>query len=257
MSERALPELTPEEKAQPYAKYYYKAMPAPFIDPKEIEHPMDPKNAVMDDMDDLLNMNYAEVENGYCQPEQGGGYVAITTKMPGVTLDMYKWWKNWRETGDDLRYKIWYPGCHIRYEGNLANGWEWIQEDIGNGLDDIYSIKLMDDKDIFDPEKYAKSELVWVHAANAITRPAGGDIASRPFPIFICHMLREIPEGLEIRSRFWQGYHLVNKKLYNYCGPDVKAPLSAIHGMALHCLTEYANLREIVPALYNEFAGKE
>ena len=255
MTEKSLPKLTPEEEALPYAKYYYKPLPAPFLDPCCIERPMDAKNAVIDDLNDLLNLSGAQVENGYCQPDQGGGYVAITTQMPGVTLEMYRWWKNWRETGEDLRYKIWYPGCHLRYQGNLTNGWEWIQEDIGNGVEDIYSVRLMDERDVFDPERYAASDFVMVHAANTISRPAGGDLAARPFPIFICHMLREIPDGLEIRSRFWQGYHLVDKKLFPYFRPEVKAPLESIHALALHCLTEYANLREIIPALYSDLAS--
>lgn len=250
-----LPELTSEEKAQPYAKYYYKKLPAPFIDPETIKDPMDTKNVVMN-LNDILNLDYAEVENGYCQPQEGGGYVAITTKVPGVTLEMYKWWKNWRETGDDLRYKIWYPGSHTRYAGNKEIDWEWIQEDIGNGLDDIYIVNSVKPEDMFDMDLYERSPFDFIHAGNGISRPVNGDPAIPPFPMFVAHFLRTIPEGIEIRSRFWQGYHCKNKRLINYLSPEQKAPIHVMYGLAEHCLTEYANIRELIPALYEEFADK-
>lgn len=251
-----LPPLSPEAAASPYAKYYYKPLPAPFLDPAAIAEPMDPENAVMSDLDRLLAPEESGAQNGYCLPKQGGGYVAITTQVPGVTVEMYRWWKHWRETGDDLRYQIWYPGSHMRYASNYEVGWEWIQEDIGNGLDDIYILPV-EPEEIFDMDRFRASGIQFFHAGNGISRPVNGDPAMRPFPMFVAHMIYGIEGGIEIRSRFWQGYHCKNRRLIPYLPEGVHAPAQAIHNLALHCLTEYANLREIIPPLYREYAGQE
>lgn len=248
-----LPELSAAEAQMPYAHFYYKTLPPPFLDPASIAEPMDPDNAIMENLNNLLNPDQSQAKNGYCFPKQGGGYVAITTQVPGVTVEMYRWWKHWRENGDDLRYKIWYPGSHMRYASNYDVGWEWIQEDIGNGLDDIYIFPVQPEE-IFDMDCYHTSGIKFFHAGNGLSRPVNGDPAIRPFPMFVAHMIYEKPDGIEIRSRFWQGYHCKHRQLIPYLPDGVAIPRQAIHNLALHCLTEYANLREIIPPLYQEFA---
>ena len=60
-------ELTSEEEAKPYAKYFYRE-PAP-VDPAKLlpmEKPMDPAKALpIERINDLLNPGYHEVEAGW------------------------------------------------------------------------------------------------------------------------------------------------------------------------------------------------
>ena len=56
----------------------------------------------------LLDPGYLRAETGYCTHEDGRGYVAVLTKMPGVTAEMLDWWFDWHPR-DPLRYRIWFP----------------------------------------------------------------------------------------------------------------------------------------------------
>lgn len=74
--------------------------------------PIDPSDALpFDEKNDLLKPGYLAKENGYCFLTDGSCYVAVLTRMPGVTGDMLDWWFSWHAQ-ESLRYKIWYPGAH-------------------------------------------------------------------------------------------------------------------------------------------------
>ena len=67
---------------------------------------------------------------------------------------------------------------------------------------------------------------------------------------------------MELRSRFWTGYKIVNKK----AEIDPKHPSNAIPNnemraflakqLALHCIKEFTHLAKILPQLYAEEGGK-
>jgi hypothetical protein len=90
-------DLTPEEKAKPYSKYFYRKAAAPA--PERIaamDQPIDPSKALpIERISDLLNPGYGEVEAGWCVLPNGAGYVANHIPMPGVTVDMVTWWYAW------------------------------------------------------------------------------------------------------------------------------------------------------------------
>ena len=85
-------ELTAEEKAKPYSKYYYRphAGASPELAPLLEDHkPMDPGEALpIEQMSDLLEPGYLPGETGYCTLPNGGAYVAVRHPMPGVTAEM-------------------------------------------------------------------------------------------------------------------------------------------------------------------------
>src|SRR5512136_2481640 len=108
-------ELTAPEKAKPYAKYFYQPMvPAP----KEIidtlsKGPIDPAVALpIRQRNDMLKPGNLAAERGYCMMPDGSGFVAMVTKMPGVTSEMINWWFAWHGL-ESLRYKIWDPDEHL------------------------------------------------------------------------------------------------------------------------------------------------
>lgn len=111
-----LKELTAEEKLKPYSKYYYQpaAAPPPHL-AALLEHPMpidSAKALPIKRLNELLNPGHLEVETGYCVMPDGSGYVAVLNTMPGVTVDMMRWWLAWFVL-EDLRYKIWFPRDHF------------------------------------------------------------------------------------------------------------------------------------------------
>ena len=109
------PELTDEEKARPFAKYYYDEIPQP--DPAHynaMETPIDPKDAFgPEEINRMLDVDALRkgVEVGWCNLPNGAGYIANTIFYPGVTAEMIDWWFVWH-TLEDLRYRIWYPPQH-------------------------------------------------------------------------------------------------------------------------------------------------
>ena len=98
-------ELSPEDRAKRYAKWYYEPIAEPDAGLLEqLSHgPMDPSKAQrIENINDFLDPGYFEVETGYCILPNGAGYLAVNNKMPGVTADMVNWWFAWHSL-DPLR----------------------------------------------------------------------------------------------------------------------------------------------------------
>lgn len=266
-------DLTPEEKAKPYAKYFY-APPAP-PDPGLLENmkaPIDAAKALpIERINDLLNPGYMEVETGYCVMPDGSAYVAAHTKMPGVTVDMIHWWFAWHSL-EDLRYKIWWPKGHyaisISEEARqkvlnpnlpLTQKFQGIThhvvEDVGAGPEDIYISFLSPEEMGFDMGRFVAPNVATVIGANGLSAPVGSPPDAPKAPAVMCHFVREIPGGVEFRTRFWLGYHIIDRRPRLLLPPGVKLPEMIPKGLGVHCLLEYANLRAILPKLYEEQRG--
>lgn len=59
----------------------------------------------------LTNQGYSENETGYSVEKDGSIHVAILTKMPRVSPEMWDWWFGWHGCRDN-RYKLWHPRAH-------------------------------------------------------------------------------------------------------------------------------------------------
>jgi hypothetical protein len=85
-------------------------------------------------------------------------------------------------------------------------------------------------------------------------------VGSKPwqirFPAIMCHFIREIPSGVEFRTRFWMGYALIDKKPVMMLPYGIKVPEVAIQGLAEHNVREYTNLRNLLPGIYEELGGR-
>ena len=148
--------ITPEQEALPISKYYHRE-PAPIPAEKLAllaKGPCDPGCALdIHHRNDLFLSGYLPVETGYCVLEDGTGFVANHTAMPGVTAEMFDWWFAWHGCGP-LRYTIWDPEDHTgavslnygqarcaalsmkeRYWGTT----HIIREDIGMGADELFA----------------------------------------------------------------------------------------------------------------------
>ncbi|MBP1627211.1 MAG: hydrolase [Holophagaceae bacterium] len=266
-------ELTPEEKAKPYAKYFSRPVAAP--DPAHLElmaRPIDPSKALMpENINDLLNPGYLDVETGWCVLPNGAAYIANMTTMPDVSIGMINWWFAWHGLAD-LNYKIWYPKCHFgisipdaeerarvldpstpmvkRFQGITHH----VIEDIGGGPEEIFIPFMTPEEAGFDMERF-NEEGVTLICANGRSRPVDG---SRPWaPAVVCHLIRPMNRGgVEYRTRFWIGYAIENKKFVCKLPPDFRIPEAAPQGLAIHNVHEYTNLASFLPELYKEMTGQ-
>lgn len=269
-----LKSLSPEEKAKPYSKYYYMEPAAPPPEMIEaMEKPMDPSKALpIEHLNDLLDPGYLEVEAGYCSLPNGAAYVANHTPMPGVTVEMINWWFAWHSL-ENLRYKIWWPKGHfavslsdedqkkvldpgrpapLKFQGITHH----VVEDVGVGTENIM-IRFLTPEDMgFDMSRFKAPNVGTVVAANGLSSPANASPDNPKAPAVMCHFIREIPDGVEFRSRFWMGYHIIDKKPKLLLPPDVKIPEAVPQELGRHNVFEYSNLRAILPQIYEEQNGQ-
>src|SRR4030042_3764766 len=219
-------QLTRAELTKPYARYYDRPMtPAP----QEIydflaKGPIDPRDALpIERRNDLLRADYLAAERGWCIMPDGSAFVAGLTKMPGVTPEMIAWWFAWHGLAD-LRYMIWDPeehyGIHVKPEdlGHRLNyglslterNWgttDVVLEDVGGGAVEL-QIHFMSPQDFgYDMDLFRKQKVPVAVSSNTSAAAFGGQplISFRP-------VVREIEGGLELRSRFWIGWVIVDRK---------------------------------------------
>ncbi|MBP2656356.1 MAG: hypothetical protein H6Q73_3925 [Firmicutes bacterium] len=260
-------ELSATEKTKPYAKYYDVPMtPAP-QDIFELldKGPIDPSLALpIDHRNALLKPGYLPVERGYCIMPDGTGFVAGLTKMPGITADMIDWWFAWHGL-EGLRYAIWdvddHYDIHVKPEDlerrlnpKLSlrernwNTTDVVTEDIGTGTM-VLDISFISPAAFgYDMSAFAKG------ASTAINANLGPHEPKTPLVCF-SHVAREIPGGIELRSRFWIGWNIIDQKPVRV-GTEVPAEVIAglAKGLAYHCPKEYHNLAAILPKVFAENA---
>lgn len=271
MEEKKLAELSENEREKSYSKYYFEKPGMPneellgFL--KDVK-PMDPSKALnIEDINDLLNPGYLEVETGYCVLPNGAGYVSVCNKMPGVTVDMVNWWFAWHGL-DELRYKIWWPKGHYtvgvsdearakildpntKITDKFQGVTHRVIEDVGGGKEEIFISFLKPEDTHFDMERFHQPNISTLVMANGVSTML--EVPNAPkVPAVMCHFVREIEGGVEFRTRFWLGYQIIDKKPVKLLPPQVRVPEFVPMGLAIHCIEEYSNLKKILPSIYEE-----
>ena len=266
-------ELTEQEKLKPYAKYFYREPAAPDAALLvKLEKPINQEQALLpENTNDLLQPGYMEVEAGWCILPNGAGFAANLTQMPGVTVEMINWWFAWHAL-EDLRYKIWWPAGHYsaavspedrtkildakrplteKFQGLTHH----VVEDVGAGKEDIF-INFLTPEDMgFEMRRFKAPHAGTLVAANGVSSPLGAPVGTLKAPAIMCHFVREIAGGVELRTRFWMGYHMVDKKPKLLLLPGVIIPEIAPKSLAIHNVLEYTNLASFLPELYAEQRG--
>ena len=245
--------LTPEEQRSPYASIFFRELPPLSRELEEgIRWEIDPRDVILHDtMPRMLSPGYLPGENGWCVLPEGGGYAAVNTKLPGISHETYMWWRKWRRQGDqDFQYKLWYPGKHYRFSQELG----WIYEDIGRGPEHLFSYGMPLPQELgLDPDALKKSNVLSLHTNSFISRPENAAYETEPLKMVLAHFVREIPGGIELRSRFWLGYGIVNGTLTCV---QKKIPVDMPAKMAEHCAHEMTNLSNLIPALHEMVCSK-
>lgn len=264
--------LTLEEEQKPYSKYFHYPIAAPNQELIELlqKGPMDAEKALMpENINDLLTLGYHEVETGYCVLPNGTAYVAVNNKFPGVTPDMINWWFAWHGL-EDMRYMLWFNKGHFgisvseldrqiildpktpmveKFQGRT----HFVIEDTGGGPEDII-INFLKPEDMgFDLTRINNQNFAAFVGGNGVSQLRSGGPKS---PAIMCHFVRNIPGGVEFRTRFWLGYHMVDKKPVKLLPEGIQIPVQVPMGLAFHNVMEYSNLAAILPSLYNEQKGE-
>ena len=270
MSVEIKQDLTPEEKAKSYSKYFYRPpvdLPADIL--AELSKPADNSKALpLERISDLLKPGYLGIENGWCMLPNGGGFVANLVPMPGVTKDMFFWWLAWHSL-EDLRFKIGLPGKHLSISLNekdrakvldakrpLAERFRktmpFIVENPGGPSAQKTAIDYRGLDEFGIPED---SGLIAANTTTLMLNPPPEMNINHKMPGFMALCVRETSDGIEVRSRVWMGFHIANKILYYLLPKGVSIPEMAPAGMSRYKAHELMNLASFLPELYKEEKG--
>jgi hypothetical protein len=275
------PELSPEERRLPLAKYYDLPLspPGPLYQQILDNGPLDPKLAIkaQDFLDLLKPTGYDEQEYGYCVMEDGTGYLAVYTTYQNCTPEMLAWWFRWLnvhsksmpEGKGNLKYKIWCPPDHWDHVFLNKNGYTdrrggigTVESlDLGQGEDMFYTIRHYVDLREFGFTEQREQELeaagCWVDCAyeSFYTHPAHTPLPGAHLQLTLSRMS---PLGyMEKRTREWIGYKVKDGKVVrDETTPDEMFTEEYLRKVLIHCTIEAQHLSEFLPQLYAEYKDR-
>lgn len=273
------PELTPEERRMPLARYYDLPLYPP--GPREsqlLDHlPIGPKYALPVDrlLDHLRPTGYAKREYGYCMMPDGSGYMAMYAHYPGCTPKMMGWWFRWLnvppkdqpEGTGNLKYKIWCPPDHWTHSfinGKDASAGVWSVEsiDLGQGEDKVGFLRTP-----LDPREYGltdkrekelKESGCWVDFATVTFHSPEPPHGRYPGTYLWLTLSRHCPQGgMEKCTRLWIGYGAKDGDIYF----DKTTPPSMLcerymRTFQVHTTVEHQHLAKLLPELYASYSER-
>lgn len=256
------PVLTEEEARLTYAKYFSKPLaPIPQEKLDIWKGPCGPASAALSftDRGKFQDAEVPGMENGFCIAPDGSGFVANTTYMPGVTVEMFDWWFGWHSVTSDLRYKIWDPEDHyyaraqnpgyvkdpaVPYAQRTWGVNHEILEDIGLGGPEELLLCFRRPSELgYDESKQGSSSCLTMVCAYGVGNTSA----------VMTHMAKEAEGGILFCSRFWMGYG-PNKagEIVKLVPDGVSVPEAAPRALFGHNIKEYSNLASILPNIYME-----
>jgi hypothetical protein len=268
-----LASLDPEEQSRVYARYYRDPVPPDPAHLAMMDTPCNPQKAIYpEEMNALLNPGDLPLETGWCNLPNGAGFVANRNVYKNITAEMIDWWFAWHPL-EDLRYRIWYPPQHagiaLSPESRARildpsvpipeKNWgvtHHVTEDCGCGLENI-DITFLSPRDFgFDMKRWKEPYVSTVVGGFGWSSPAIKTDHAIKAPSLMCHIFRQIPGGLEHRTRFWMGYGISQGKPEIILPPGVAVPAMAVQGLAQHNVREFSNLGVLLPEIYKEFGDR-
>ncbi len=255
--------ITEAQRQLSWAKYYDKPLaPVPPEKLKCLDAPLPLEQVLrVEDRNRLFEPGYLPGETGWAVLPDGTGYISNLVPMPGVTAEMFDWWFAWHGLGE-LRYTIWDPEEHYsalscqqvqgRHPALSLKEKYWdtthlIVEDLGGGPDELFANFRRPGDMGFD------ETLIGTPAcATIVTSNVGIRDPRHPSAELMCHFVRETADGIELRSRFWLGWSIINGKPVKMLPDGEVTPDFKARGLLAHNMKEFQNLAELLPLIYPE-----
>lgn len=259
-----LPQLRPDEKESPFAKFYYVPveMPAPeILEGIDADKPMDPEKAIgVDEVDRLFKVGYDEVENGWCVMPDGTGYSAVRVELPDVTAAELMQFQVYGHM-NNLQYKTWLPKLHLQQGDFTIENFGWgpllfhqRQLMAENGMD-----PSMVNPEAINPQDLARLSMkvcgVTIEDPKALDPDfvaiVGGPIytidvltGDRNDLTMITYM-RKKNGGLELRVRVWLGMHNVGGRAVRRIPEGTSVDPMKVLAIATHNAFEWTRANTI------------
>lgn len=198
-------------------------------------------------------------ETGVKRLPNGIYEVSALTPMPGVTPEMVGWWfADYLQTTE--HYKRWFPDAHVwmdwenKVPGELIGASHLVHEYIGEDLAEL-RIQFVEPEEILGEVNLAADDVAVCARVGLLNEPLyGGQM---------CHIIRPVEGGAEMRSRFWLG--MVASREGNEAVPSVIGAVANTYLVRLltqkrtaalalmdHCFDEMSILATFLPELYAE-----
>ena len=231
----------------------------------------------MEEVDKMLDLQYAGLEHGYINNEDGTWFVACRTVFPkACTGEMFDFWLS--HCDDTERYQWWHPIDHkkgtwddeyfqtspeLRPRDHYLGHRHKVVEDVGQ-VEQHLQIEWMSPMEFgFSSDYITKFEKAHVTAC------ACANVYAYDFPFgylqagALVHMVCLQEDGTSIlRSRFWLGHvdagsccaaPLINRVGKTKWFRSLKVPEKVVKGLFVHCAEEMFILGRILP----DFCAKE
>lgn len=210
-----------------------------------------------DEAEETLIDEVGTFETEISRQPNGVYRVSALTPMPGVRAEMVKWWfTDFLQTTE--HYKWWHPTDHVwmdwenKVPGEIVGASHLVHEYIGGEMQEL-RIQFVDPTEIFgfDPN----DEDTFVLCARTGVLKESVNVGR------MCHIIRNTPDGAEMRSRFWLGYvakrdgnEVVGSAL-GLVGNSALLRLFAVDakmadGLKVHATEEMAFLAALLPDLF-------
>lgn len=273
------PELTPQEKKLPLAKYY--DLPLVEVEPVRSQvieaGPIDSALAIRPEnwLDLLQPEGYQQVEYGYCMMPDGSGYLAVYTTYPNCTPQMLAWYFRWLnihskgmpEGQGNLKYKIWNPLDH--WDHGFVNGRDkmdgiWTVEslDLGQGEEMTCTIRnAIDLKEygLTDKREEALNKAgCFVDSAFETFHEMEPPHKQTPGAHLMLTLSRTSPLGvMEKCTREWIGWSVKDGKVVrDETTPESMLCEEYLKKVIIHATMEAQQLSILLPKLYAEYSDK-
>lgn len=223
----------------------------------------------IEDKNKILTEKSCSTENGFYHYKDGSAYAAVLTHMPNVTIEMIDWWFWWHPK-EPVRYKLWYPEMHFdtaadfgghyddeskTYRERLQLSTHFVTEDIGTGTEKIII-------DFMSPEEFGFDKSNLDEDRDLVICARVGSFDKKVWHTRMCHAVRKVEQGIEMRSRFWMGMDvkrmdgfgqkIINSILNNSFVKKNLMPKNIGKFMFHHCTQEYNNMGGFLPEIYAE-----
>lgn len=265
--------LCPEEAALSYSKYYYLPLDPP--DPMAMqlinEGSQDPAKALtIDHINDLFQPGYLPIEMGYTMMPDGSAVIANYVRMPGVTIDMIDWWFCWHwftppsvpPGNGNLRYKLWNPKEHWDTGADEASQKRLLDESLPWRLRRApatnYIHESVDYGEIRELDAWGLEPQELGVDLEVLKQPNMGTVITACLPIdnpaVGIHYYRPVRDGVELRTRYWFGWAVVDGVPQRI--PESMPSEELVRNFTIHNATEYPHLAAFLPSLYREESWK-
>jgi hypothetical protein len=272
------PELSPEEKHLPLAKYYNLPLHSPGPLEQQIIDlacPIEPKLAIKAEnfLDLVQPEGYQPVEYGYCMMPDGTGYQAVYTTYPNCTPQMLKWYLRWfnipsksqpKDKGI-MKYKIWNPADHIDhgFVGNGKSKWDGMFAietlDLGAGEEPHYAVRHALNLRDYGLSEERENELnaagVWVDCAYESFHTVIPPHTELPGRHLALTLSRTSPRGImEKCTREWIGWGAKDGKIMrDFDTPSHMLCEAYLKKVLIHATVEAQQLAKFLPELYAHY----